>query len=66
DSLRGLGKKHIKYGVLPSHYPMVGNSLLRTLKEYLGLNWTTEVERAWTEAYEAIASIMLDDNLSNK
>lgn len=60
NSLRGLGKKHIKYGVIPAHYPMVGNSLLQTLETHLGSSWTTEVKQAWIEAYEAIAALMLD------
>ena len=60
-SLRGLGRRHIKYGVLPSHYPMVGNSLIKTLKFYLGSNWTAEIERAWLDAFELITSTMLDD-----
>lgn len=59
-TLRGLGTKHIKYGVLPEHYPMVGNSLLKSLESYLGENWTNEVKQAWIEAYTAIAQLMLE------
>lgn len=66
NSLKGLGKKHIKYGVLPSHYPLVGNSLLKTFKTYLGSDWTVEVEQAWIEAYKAIASLMLDEKPLNE
>lgn len=65
NSLRGLGKKHIKYGVIPSHYPMVGNSLLKTFESYLGSSWTPEVKQAWIDAYEAIASLMLDEKASD-
>jgi hemoglobin-like flavoprotein len=59
ETLRGLGTKHIKYGVLPKHYPMVGNSLLKSLESFLGENWTDEVKQAWSEAYTAIAQLML-------
>lgn len=59
-TLKGLGTKHIKYGVLPEHYPMVGNSLLKSLESFLGENWTEEVKKAWTEAYTAIAQLMLE------
>jgi len=31
DALRGLGTRHVQYGVLPQHYPMVG-SLLKALR----------------------------------
>ncbi|MEM1241947.1 MAG: globin domain-containing protein, partial [Cyanobacteria bacterium P01_H01_bin.26] len=31
-ALKGLGARHVKYGALPEHYPLVGNSLLKTLE----------------------------------
>jgi hemoglobin-like flavoprotein len=57
--LKGLGTRHVKYGVLPSHYPMVGGALLNTLATCLEAAWTTETEKAWTEAYTAITQLML-------
>ncbi len=30
-ALQGLGTRHIQYGVLPQHYPMVGSTLLKAL-----------------------------------
>ncbi len=27
DALQGLGARHVEYGTLPEHYPMVGNAL---------------------------------------
>jgi hemoglobin-like flavoprotein len=59
-ALRGLGNKHVKYGVLPEHYPLVGGSLLKTFEFYLKDNWTAEVKQAWTDAYGAIACLMLE------
>lgn len=59
-ALRGLGHKHVKYGVLPEHYPLVGGSLLKTFEYYLDNDWTAEVKQAWTDAYGAIASLMLE------
>lgn len=35
-ALKGLGARHVKYGALPEHYPLVGNSLLKTLEQYAG------------------------------
>lgn len=58
-ALKELGKRHIKYQVLPSHYPLVGDSLLKTLKCYLGSEWTPEVKQAWNDAYQTISNIML-------
>jgi hemoglobin-like flavoprotein len=60
NPLRGLGARHVKYGVLPEHYPMVGKTLLKTFSSYLKADWTLEVEQAWTDAYAAIASLMLE------
>ena len=60
DALKGLGAKHVKYGAIREHYPMVGATLLKTFESYLGVDWTLEVKQAWTDAYEAIASIMLE------
>jgi hemoglobin-like flavoprotein len=60
NALKGLGTRHIKYGVLPQHYPMVGSSLLKTFESSLGTAWTPEIQQAWTEAYGAVAQIMLE------
>ena len=59
-ALKGLGAKHVQYGALPEHYPLVGNALLTTFGQYLGNQWTPEVKKAWVDAYGAISSIMLD------
>lgn len=60
STLQGLGARHVKYGALPEHYPLVGNALLKTFADYLGEQWTPTVEQAWTEAYGAITALMLD------
>ncbi|MGB3295410.1 MAG: globin family protein [Phormidesmis sp.] len=60
SALKGLGARHVKYGALPEHYPLVGNSLLKTLGQYAGTAWTPELKQAWTEAYSAISELMLD------
>ena len=59
-SLRGLGARHVKYGALPQHYPLIGGALLKTFQQYLGQQWTPEIKQAWIEAYGAISTIMLD------
>ncbi len=59
-TLKGLGTRHVKYGVLPRHYPLVGGSLLKTLASFAGDAWTPTVEQAWVDAYTAIVSIMLE------
>lgn len=59
-SLKGLGARHVKYGALPEHYPLVGNSLLKTFEQYLGEAWTPETKQAWVDAYGVITELMLE------
>ncbi len=60
NALKGLGTKHVKYGVLPQHYPMVGGSLLKTFGVILDDQWTDDTQQAWVEAYQAVSQIMLE------
>jgi hemoglobin-like flavoprotein len=59
NPLQGLGTRHIQYGVLPEHYPMVGRTLLKALAFCLGEAWTPSTEQAWSEAYSAVTELML-------
>jgi|SRR5579863_2734066 len=59
-ALKGLGERHVHYGVRPEHYPIVGAILLETFADFLGDDWTSEYQDAWAQAYEAICSIMLE------
>lgn len=58
--LRELGLRHIDYGVQREHYPIVGKTLLASLAEIAGDAWSDELERSWSEAYEAIQSIIFE------
>ncbi|MGF1459214.1 MAG: globin family protein [Leptolyngbyaceae cyanobacterium] len=60
EALKGLGTRHVQYGALPDHYPLVGNSLLKTFEQYLGSDWTDEVKQAWVDAYGLITTVMLE------
>lgn len=59
DTLRQLGANHQNYGTVQEHYPMIGATMLKTFESYLGAEWIPEVEQAWSDAYSAITSIML-------
>jgi hemoglobin-like flavoprotein len=59
QTLGGMGKKHEGYGVTREMYYWVGDALLTTLAECLGDDWTPRVSRAWSDAYAAIAGMML-------
>ena len=56
--LRGLGRRHVGYGVQDSHYDAVGAALLKTLRQGVGVAYTPEVEQAWTDVYGVLAATM--------
>ena len=57
-SIEQLGRRHAMYGVKVEHYPMVGQALLETFKQFLREKWTPQVEATWTEAYVMITDHM--------
>jgi hemoglobin-like flavoprotein len=59
-ALLSLGSRHVQYGVLPEHYPMVGSTILKALAICLGEAWTSEVEQAWSDAYSVVMKLMLE------
>ncbi len=52
-----IAHKHVSLGVLPEHYPIVGQYLLAAIKEVLGDAATDEIIEAWGKAYGVIADI---------
>lgn len=60
ETLRALGAKHVGYGVTAEMYPWVGEALLATLAEVAGDDWSPRLERAWSDAFTAIASLMIE------
>jgi hemoglobin-like flavoprotein len=54
-----LAKKHVAYGVGPTHYAPVGAALLWTLEQGLGEKWNDDVATAWTSAYTTLADFMI-------
>ncbi len=59
DTLQQLGSRHVQYGALREHYPLVGDALFTTFEQYLGEEWTREVKQAWVGAYTDITAMML-------
>jgi hemoglobin-like flavoprotein len=57
-TLRNLGARHVAYGALPEHYPVVGAVLLTSMAEIAGPAWTQEYQDAWSEAYGIVAGVM--------
>jgi len=45
---------------MAEHYAHVGATLLWTLREGLGADFTPEVENAWTQACGTLCGVMID------
>ncbi len=59
--LKHLGERHLAVDVTPGCFEFGGEALLETLRLFLGDQWTPELQNAWTEAYDAIVTLVLDD-----
>ncbi|HTH07491.1 MAG TPA: globin family protein [Ilumatobacteraceae bacterium] len=54
-----LGARHVRYGVVPEHFDLVGGALLWTLEQGLGEGFTPEVRDAWAATFAVVAQTML-------
>lgn len=67
DQLEQLGglvsqiiNKHVSLNILPEHYPIVGQCLLRSIREVLGAQIATDaVIDAWGAAYQQLADLLI-------
>ncbi|SMG61596.1 NO-inducible flavohemoprotein [Paraburkholderia susongensis] len=67
DQLEQLGglvsqiiNKHVSLNVQPEHYPIVGQCLLRSIREVLGAEIATDaVIEAWAAAYQQLAGLLI-------
>ena len=59
QTLLELGLKHKQYGVGREDYHAVQVTLLKTLREFLGENWSDEWHRAWSQALQEVSKVML-------
>ncbi len=58
-TLMELGVRHERYGVMPEHYPVVGEALLGAMAEIGGTRWLPDHTAAWTAAYQVVQEAML-------
>jgi len=54
-----IAHKHVSLGILPEHYPIVGEYLLKAMKEVLGDAATNEIIDAWEQDYGVIADAFI-------
>lgn len=58
--LSQLGSRHLGYGVVETHWPLLGRALSCTLRDCLGSAFSGEVETAWTMVFSFMSSIMIE------
>src|SRR6478672_8142305 len=58
-TLHALGARHVAYGALPEHYPVVGQTLIASMEAIAGDAWRPEYGEAWGAAFDVVASVMI-------
>ncbi|SES15140.1 nitric oxide dioxygenase [Gracilibacillus ureilyticus] len=57
--VKQIAHKHRSLNIRPEHYPIVGENLLKAMKDVLGDAATDEIITAWAEAYGVIADVFI-------
>lgn len=57
--VKAIARRHVRAGVLPEHYDIVGTELLGSVVDVLG-DLSTEVLDAWAAAYQVLADLFID------
>merc|ERR1712066_973264 len=58
--LHGLGLKHVGYGVIPAHYDVVGQALIKSLGTALGDKMTPAVTNAYLKVFTVVKQTMIE------
>ena len=58
-AVQDLARRHKAYGVVDAHYPAVGETLIWTLEQGLGDDFTPVLRGAWTLAFQTLAGVMI-------
>ena len=58
--LRDLGARHVAYGAVPEHYPVVGSALIGAMAEVAGSAWRSTYAEAWERAFGIVAGAMIE------
>jgi hemoglobin-like flavoprotein len=60
--LQELGLRHVGYGVIPAHYDIVGQALIKSLTTALGPQMTPAVTNAYLKVFTIVKTTMIGDN----
>lgn len=58
-ALLEMGRRHVGYGVSPSHYYGLTRVLVNVMSEFAGEAWTETDRQAWLDGLDAVAAVML-------
>jgi len=60
EEIAAMAKRHVKYGVRPAHYKLVGKALMWTLEKGLGNDWNDDLKLAWHNCYALLSTTMIE------
>ncbi|KAK8935349.1 Non-symbiotic hemoglobin 2 [Platanthera zijinensis] len=60
-TLKKLGAKHVKSGVLDEHFEVTRFALLETIKEAVPEMWSADMKSAWTVAYNHLVAAIKEE-----
>jgi hypothetical protein len=66
EIMHELGLKHVRYGVKPEMFPIMGDALVHTLETTLKSDFTEPVKEAWLVVYSALSQDMIRAQLQAK
>jgi methyl-accepting chemotaxis protein len=61
-----LGIKHVRYGVKPEMFPIMGDALNHTLETTLKGSFTEPIKESWIETYKALSQDMVRAQVKSK
>jgi hemoglobin-like flavoprotein len=61
-----LGIKHVRYGVKPEMFTIMGDALVHTLETTLKGDFTDPIREAWIETYGALSQDMIRAQIKAK
>ncbi len=59
-TIKSLAERHRRYGAMTEQFPYIGEALFSTFAEFLGADWTTEMQQSWRSAYDVISEKMIN------
>jgi hemoglobin-like flavoprotein len=57
--LMDMGARHLEYGTMEEHYPVVRDTLVTVMSEMAGKAWNDQLTDDWNTAINHVASVMI-------